>query len=131
MLSEAEMGRCIETFNTTPPLQASFPVTLSNGARVHAVRGACSKCAQDIAADDVHGRVTWPIATVAVVDAAGLCRACSTMTQLFVRLRPTGVTYRAEAPRLDGTGWVAVQAPPLPWWHTLRRWLLRAHRHSP
>ena len=130
VLSEAEMARCIETFNTMPPLRVSFPVTLSNGASVHTVRGVCSKCSQDIATDDVHGRVTWPIATVAVVAAAGLCRACSTMTQLYLRLRPTGTTYRAEAPRLDGRGWIAVQAPPQPWWRRLRRWLLRAHRVS-
>lgn len=128
MLSEPEMARCVDTFNTMPPLRASFPVTLANGASVDAILGLCSKCGQEIAPADVHGRVTWPIATVAVVSAAGLCRPCSTMTELYVRLRPTGTTYRAEAPRLDGRGWVAVQAPSLPWWRALWRWLMRGSR---
>ena len=128
MLSEDEMARCIDTFNTTPALLSSFPVTLANGASVKAVHSVCSSCGQQIASSDVHGRVTWPIATVAVVSAAGLCRPCRTLTQLYVRLRPTGVTYRAEAPRPDGHGWVAVQPPPLSWWRALRRWLVRGSR---
>lgn len=122
-MSEAEQTRCIDTFNQTPPLTASFPITLSNGARVDAVRGVCSRCRCEIVTADVHGRVTWPIATVAVVDAAGLCRPCQTMTRLYVRLRPIGDTYRAEMPALNGRGWLAVQAPPLPWWRAWRRWL--------
>lgn len=126
MLTEANKARCIDTFNIAPPLQASFPITLSNGARVNAVRGVCSECQREIDPADVHGRVTWPIAAVAVVSASGLCRPCSTMTELYVRLRPTGNTYRAEAPLLDGRGWIAVQPPPLPWWRVLRRWLMRA-----
>ncbi len=128
MLSKAEMVRCVDTFNTTPPLRASFPVTLSNGASVNAVRGVCSRCSQEIAPADVHGRVSWPIATVAVVDAAGLCRPCSTLTQLYVRLRPAGATYRAELPRPDGRGWVTVQALPLPPWRRFWRGLMRACR---
>lgn len=47
------------------------------------------------------------------------------MTQIFVRLRPTGETYRAETPALKGRGWIAVQPSPAPWWRRLKLHLVR------
>jgi len=90
-MREAEMARCIEIFNTAPELRASFLVKLQNGATVNGVHGICSRCKRRIDPADVHGRVSWPIAAVAVVEASGICRPCSTMTQLYLRLRPTGI----------------------------------------
>ena len=124
-LSEAEKLRSIETFKSTPALGASFPITLANGVSVPVPRGVCSRCRQVIDPADVHGRISWPIPAVAVVDAAGLCRPCSVMTQLHVRFRPVDNTFRAEARRPDGGGWVAVQPPPLSTWQRLRRWLMQ------
>lgn len=127
-LSEAEKLRSIETFRLAPALEASFPITLPNGVSVPTPRGVCSRCKQLIDPSDVHGRVSWPIQTVAVVDAAGLCRSCSTMTQLSVRFRSVDNTFRAEARRPDGGGWVGVQPPPPSTWQRLRRWLVQQLR---
>lgn len=124
-LSEAEKLRSIQTFRSAPPLGASFPITLANGVRVPVPRGVCSRCRQVIDPADVHGRVSWPIQTVAVVDAAGLCRPCSVMTELHVRFRSVDNTFRAEARRPDGGGWVAVQPPPLTLRQRLGRWLVQ------
>jgi hypothetical protein len=124
-LSEAEKLRSIETFQSAPPLGTSFPITLPNGVSVPTPRSVCSRCKQLIDPSDVHGRVSWPIQTVAVVDAAGLCRPCSVMTQLHVRFRSVDDTFRAEARRPDRGGWVAVQPPPLSTWQRLRRWLVQ------
>lgn len=120
-MTDAEKSRCIETFKSSPELRASFPVVLANGATIDVVRGICSRCQQTIDPADVHGRVSWPITSVAVVEAAGLCRACSTMTSLYVRFRVAGWTYQVEAPRPDGHGWLRVQPPPTAWWRTLIR----------
>jgi len=127
-MREAEMARCIEIFNTAPELRASFLVKLQNGATVNGVHGICSRCKRRIDPADVHGRVSWPIAAVAVVEASGICRPCSTMTQLYLRLRPTGDSYRAETPSLDGRGWRFAQPVPISWWRATLRRLARKGR---
>lgn len=124
-MTETEIARCLEIFNTASELRLSFPIRLENGAIVNGVRGVCAECKGEIDPANVRGRVSWPIATVAVVEASGLCRACNRMTQLYMRLRPVGDTYRAETLRLDGRGWQFAQATPPSWWRRLWRWMKR------
>lgn len=124
-LRESEKARCLDTFNTCGELQASFPLTLSNGVRVPSPRGVCSGCDDLIDPSMVHGRVNWPIAAVAVIEAAGYCEQCRRMTQLYLRVRPSGKTYRAEAPRRDGKGWAFVEPPADSWWTRFRNLLGR------
>lgn len=120
-----ERQRCIETFRASQPLHRSFPLLLANEVSVPTPKGVCSKCHAEIAPDMTRGRVSWPIPGVAVIDAAGYCEPCQQMTQLYLRVRPAGDTYRAEAQRPDGRGWVFVQPPPPTWWRRLRRWLVQ------
>lgn len=127
-LAVHEQQRCIDTFRDGRPLHESFPVVLDNGVTVPTPQGVCSQCRKAIAPDDVRGRVSWPIPAVAVVEAAGLCRPCERMTQLHVRFRAAGDTFRAEAPLLKGRGWVAVQPPPPSAWWRFRRWLVQRLR---
>ena len=124
-LRESERARCLETFNTCGELQSSFPLTLPNGVRVPAPRGVCSGCEAVIEQGMVHGRVCWPIPAVAVIEAAGYCKQCQRMTQLYVRVRPSGRTYRAEAPRSEGRGWAFAEPPADTWWTRLRHQLRR------
>lgn len=115
---------CVETFNTNGPLRQSFPVTLPNGATVHVVDGKCGACGEVIDPEKVHGRVTWPLAEVAAVDAAGYCQRCSFMTELILRLRVNGASYQAETIGPDGR-WRKVVPPPPTLWQRLRRWLMQ------
>lgn len=124
-LRESERARCLDTFNTCDELQASFPLTLSNGVRVPTPRGVCSGCEEEIEHGMVHGRVSWPIPNVAVIEAAGYCAQCQRMTQLYFRVRASETTFRAEAPLRDGSGWAFVEPPADSWWTRLRGRLLR------
>ena len=124
-MSETEIARCLEVFNSAPELRLSFPIRLENGATVNGVHGVCANCKGEIDPANVRGRVSWPIATVAVVEASGLCRGCNRMTQLYMRLRPMGDTYRAETPSLDGRGWRFAQPVPPSWWRKVWKGIKR------
>lgn len=124
-LRESEQARCIDTFNTCGELRACFPLTLTNGVSVPTPRGVCSGCEDVIEHGMVHGRVSWPIPAVAVIEAAGYCEECRRMTQLYLRVRPSGTTFRAEAPLHDGSGWAFVEPPADSWWTRLRHRLAR------
>lgn len=127
-LRESERARCLDTFNTCGELRANFPLTLSNGARVPTPTGVCSGCKSVIEDAMVHGRVYWPLPTVAVIEGAGLCVQCQRMTQLYLRVRPAGRTYSAETPRIRGRGWEYVEAPDRTWWTDLWRRIRRLDR---
>ena len=122
-LSEYRKRGCVETFNANGPLRQHFPVTLANGTTVHKVDGLCGSCGGVIDPERVHGRVSRPLETVAVVDAAGYCEACSFITELTLRLRVVGSTYQAEA--LSRDGWRKAMPLPPTLWHRLRRWLVK------
>lgn len=123
-LSEYRQQGCLETYTSNGPLHEHFPVKLENGATVDAVNGVCGACGAVIDPKMVHGRVSRPIASVTVIEAAGFCEPCSFMTELFVRLRATGESYQAEVIGRDGR-WRKVMPPPPTTWTRLRRWIVK------
>ena len=123
-LSEFRKNGCLQTYKSNGPLREHFPVKLENGATVHVVNGLCGKCGAVVDPKMIHGRVSRPIANVAVIQAAGYCEPCSFMTELYLRLRATGESYQAEVIGRDGR-WRKVMPPAPTTWTRLRRWLVQ------
>jgi len=123
-LSEFRKKGCLDTYKSNGLLREHFPVKLENGATVHVVNGVCGACGAVIDPKMVRGRVSRPIGSVAVIEAAGYCEPCSYMTELYVRLRATGESYQAEAIGRDGR-WRKVMPPPPTLWNRLRQRLMQ------
>jgi hypothetical protein len=67
-------------------LESQFPVTFPNGTTWQKLDGNCAQCGGVLHPSMVHGLVSRPIPSVAVVEAVGECEACKKLTQFYCRL---------------------------------------------
>lgn len=99
------------------PIAQQMPVVFGNGARWSGFSGQCKSCGREIEPEQLTGSVARPTASVAVVNAIGVCRPCKLATRFHYRLhddmRITGmadgrwVTWRPRRSFLDHVreGW--------------------------
>ena len=66
-----------------PSIESQFPVTFANGNRWDSVGGFCAICHQPA---ELHGSVTRPLPSVAVIEAVGLCPTCMAATPMLIRI---------------------------------------------
>jgi hypothetical protein len=71
------------------PISSQLPIRF--GAECwESFEGSCSGCQARIPAHWLRGTVTRPLKTVAVVDAAGYCKACNLLTPFNYRIHKGG-----------------------------------------
>jgi len=79
-----------------PSIQQQMPVVFSKDARWDEYDGHCASCGERIPAQDLRGIVRHPLATVAEIEAVGVCHGCRLVTRFLHRLhedmRVTGLT---------------------------------------
>ena len=88
------------------PLHESMPFKFPGTKyEVEEFAGMCSMCGEEIPPDDLHGTVSFPIESVAVINASGVCRPCRCITQFMHRIRHTEEGLQSEWVRGNGQ-WV-------------------------
>lgn len=90
-----------------PSVISQFPIAFANGDQWEEFDGECLECGHAIPRDSVRGIVSRPIESVAVVEAVGLCRACTLVTRFNYRLHDD---MRLTGPRENG--WKTWKAKP-------------------
>lgn len=69
-----------------PPIAQQLPVVFANGSRWDELDGECGGCGQPIPPQLLRGRVSRPIESVVVIEAAGVCRECALLSRFHFRL---------------------------------------------
>jgi hypothetical protein len=90
-----------------PNIASQMPVEFDNGACWVAFTGECKFCGNDIPEKLLHGLVSRPITSVAVVEAIGVCPECRMATPFLYRMHDD---MRLTGPRADG--WKTWRAEP-------------------
>lgn len=86
-ISDAKTQGWLAAFESDPPLQKLFPVTLINGTSVPGIHIVCSNCSGTISGDRIHGRVNKSLPHVLTVSANGYCQECDRLTHVDCRFR--------------------------------------------
>jgi len=73
-----------------PLLSSAFPLKFPSGRSFTSIKGLCVKCSREILDEDQHGIVSWPLPTVAVIEAVGYCQHCELLSPLNYRLHDDG-----------------------------------------
>ena len=87
---EATVQGWLADFENDPPLNAQFPVQLSNGTKVPGIHVVCPGCKACLSGDRVHGRLVRSLSTVVTVTANGRCGQCGRITNVVARFRSEG-----------------------------------------
>lgn len=69
-----------------PSISSQMPVEFTKGSHWDEFEGFCSECGKKIRDEWMRGRVSRPIASVAVIEAVGVCAPCSLLTEFHYRL---------------------------------------------
>jgi hypothetical protein len=69
-----------------PPVGLSLPIQFTSGNRLSELHFGCPFCKQEIDPQNVHGEITRPLETVAVIEAIGRCPRCKVGIPFFFRI---------------------------------------------
>lgn len=77
-------------------IASQMPIRLAGGKRLINVNGRCGACKHELPDEQVTGIITYPLPTVAVMEAVGVCHKCEVVTSYDYRfhddLRITGLS---------------------------------------
>lgn len=86
-LKRTEISIRTRSLWNNPTLESQLPICFANGNVLETLGGTCPSCGGDSHQNDMHGRITRPIETVAVIEGAGICRRCNKMMRFHARVR--------------------------------------------
>lgn len=115
------VSRLEEAWRQARPLHESLPVTFEGEGtcKLEEFAGCCSVCGEKIPPNDLRGTVSFPIESVAVINASGICRPCRCITQFMRRIRNTPEGLQSEWVRGNGQWvkrlWRPAASPVLGW----------------
>ena len=89
LLSKGDTQQLINAWDRDPAIVELLPLRFRNGAELNAYTAKCGRCGQDIRPGDFRGTINFPIHSVAVITAAGVCHDCNVITRYAHRLRDT------------------------------------------
>lgn len=93
-----------------PPVMSQFPLEFDNQTCWEGFDGECNSCGCTLPIEQVRGLVSRPIASVAVIEAVGVCHSCKVLTHFDYRLHDD---MRITGQREDG--WHTWRAEPSIW----------------
>lgn len=89
LLSKNDTQQLIKAWDQDPAIVELLPLRFRNGAELNAYTAKCGRCGVEIKPGDFRGTINFPIPSVAVITAAGVCHDCNVITRYAHRLRDT------------------------------------------
>ena len=77
----------VKQWDAAPTIIEQLPIEFKNGSRLDTYEGSCGLCSKPVPPGDFRGSITYPIPSVAVVEALAGCVECNTITHYLHRVR--------------------------------------------
>jgi len=84
-MTQAQMDRL-----KMPTIISQLPLTYANGYVLNHFQGSCSVCHTRIKSANLHGEIIQPFASIAIIEAVGLCHCCKIAVPFYMRVRNDG-----------------------------------------
>jgi hypothetical protein len=84
-MTQAQMDRF-----KMPTINSQLPLIYANGHVLKHFQGSCSVCHTRIKSANLHGEILQPFASIAIIEAVGLCHCCKIAVPFYMRLRNDG-----------------------------------------
>lgn len=85
--TKEETALLIKKWDADPAIIEQLPIVFNNGARLDVYEACCGVCDKYVPPGDFRGSITYPIPSVAVVEALAGCVECNTITHYLHRVR--------------------------------------------